>query len=347
MTAISFTRAVQMSTSTLNLRPVILLPPGSSNPGELTCVSPQALRGPDHAEWQGAGRSQKYSVQLAIVARQQEAFKHAWKLHYTRRLRRRHNMAEENIQFSVNDTVLITDLSAADGQNPFPRMGVIKSFMDSGEGQAVIRYGGAGNMARSCNRLLSKLVLLVEKKQTVPKEGLLWDPLIKEDLMAADDEEAQPVAVGDGGDADEESQHVAVGDGGEVDAQVDVIGNVDFGQEEGEEENVDGNIVQVKENKGSVRGGGQVLAVLPVPQVGGLPAAAGGAGGLPGTWQGEPRRQESVRGSGLDLPVLHELLVGVLPVTAGDTGGQLGPGQEENRRQRKRAQSVRFWHRKS
>ena len=89
--------------------------------------------------------------------------------------------------------------------------------------------------------------------------------------MAADDEEAQPVAVGDGGDADEESQHVAVGDGGEVDAQVDVIGNVDFGQEEGEEENVDGNIVQVKENKGSVRGGGQVLAVLPVPQVGGLP----------------------------------------------------------------------------
>ena len=55
MTATSFIRAVQMSTSTLNLRPVILLPPDSRKSGELTCISPQALHGPDHAEWQGLG----------------------------------------------------------------------------------------------------------------------------------------------------------------------------------------------------------------------------------------------------------------------------------------------------
>ena len=203
-------------------------------------------------------------------------------------------MAEENVQFSVNDIVLITDLSAADGQNPFPRLGVIKSFMDSGEGQAVLRYGVADNKARTCKKHLSKLVLLVKAKQTVPEEGLLWDPLVKGDLMAAadeeaqqeavgdgeeNDEEAQQVAVGDGGEDNEEAQQVAVGDGGEVDAQVHVIGNVDFGQEEEEEDNVEVNIVQVKDNEGGVRGGGQVLSVLPEPQVGGLPAAAGGAGG--------------------------------------------------------------------
>ena len=73
-------------------------------------------------------------------------------------------MAEENVQFSLNDIVLITDLSAADGQNPFSRLGVTESFMDSGEGQAVLRYGGAGNKARTCNNPLSKLVLLVKAK---------------------------------------------------------------------------------------------------------------------------------------------------------------------------------------
>ena len=69
MTAPSFTKAVQMSTYTLNLRPVILLPLGASHPGELTCVSPQALRGPNHAEWLATGRSQQYTGQLIYYKR--------------------------------------------------------------------------------------------------------------------------------------------------------------------------------------------------------------------------------------------------------------------------------------
>ena len=103
MTATSFTRAVKMSASTINLRPVILLPPGASHPGELTCVLPQALRGPDYVQWLATGYSQQYSAQLAIVARQQEAFKRAWRTHYTRRLRRLYNMVESNATFQIGD----------------------------------------------------------------------------------------------------------------------------------------------------------------------------------------------------------------------------------------------------
>ena len=98
-----------MSTSTLILRLVILLPPGSSNPGELTCVSPQALCGPTMLSGDGLGVA---STTLAILACQQEAFKQARRLHYARRLRRLIKMSEENTQFSVNDIILITNHSS-------------------------------------------------------------------------------------------------------------------------------------------------------------------------------------------------------------------------------------------
>ena len=51
MTGTSFTRVIQLSVSMINLRPVILLPYDAAKPGELTVLSPQALRGPDHAQY--------------------------------------------------------------------------------------------------------------------------------------------------------------------------------------------------------------------------------------------------------------------------------------------------------
>ena len=68
---------------------------------------------------------------------------------------------------------------------PFPRLGLITGWMDDLHAQVVIRYGGAGNNARTCNRPLSKMVQLVPAKQTVPEAGLLWDPLVLGDLRAA------------------------------------------------------------------------------------------------------------------------------------------------------------------
>ena len=55
MTLCSFNRVVQMSCHVMNLRPVCLLPYSSARPRELNCVSPQALRGPSHAEWTSMG----------------------------------------------------------------------------------------------------------------------------------------------------------------------------------------------------------------------------------------------------------------------------------------------------
>ena len=88
MTAITFTRVVQLSVATMNLRPVILLPQEASNPGELTCVSLQALRCPDHCEWSSMGKACHYAGQQSIRAQQQEAFERCFKVHYSRRLKK-------------------------------------------------------------------------------------------------------------------------------------------------------------------------------------------------------------------------------------------------------------------
>ena len=65
MTVTSFTRVIQLAISTVNLRPVILLPYDSANPGELTVVSPQALRGPDHAQYGSLAKARHYTGQAA------------------------------------------------------------------------------------------------------------------------------------------------------------------------------------------------------------------------------------------------------------------------------------------
>ena len=87
--------------------------------------------------------------------------------------------------FQIGDVVLIADLSASDGQNPFSRLGLITEWMDNLHAQAVICYGGAGNKARTCNRPLSKMIQLVPVKETVPEAGLLWDTLVLGDVRAA------------------------------------------------------------------------------------------------------------------------------------------------------------------
>ena len=125
----------------MNLRPVILLPEHASKPGELLSVSPTALRGPDHGEWSSLGKARNYSGQMAILAKQKEAFKRAFKIHYTRRVRKTHNMQQKGKGFSEGDVVMILDLSASERQPPYPQLGVINKFMDPLNSQAVIHYG--------------------------------------------------------------------------------------------------------------------------------------------------------------------------------------------------------------
>ena len=127
MTVCSFHRAVSMSVSMMNLRPVVLLPYGAADPGELNCASPSSLRGPSHAQWTPLGASRHYAGQMAVVAGQQTAFKRAFKTHYLKTLRSNHNMATTGKdQFSVNDVVMICNLSSAQGQSPHPVVGRIK-----------------------------------------------------------------------------------------------------------------------------------------------------------------------------------------------------------------------------
>ena len=149
MTVTSFHRAVQMSCSQMNLRPVILLPPGAAEPGELLCASPSSLRGPSHAQWTPLGAARHYAGQMAVVAGQQTAFKRAFKMHYLQKLRYNHNMATSGKnQFSQGDIVLICDLSSAQGQSPHPVVGRIKNFVDPLNAQAVVAYGAGRTVDR-------------------------------------------------------------------------------------------------------------------------------------------------------------------------------------------------------
>ena len=163
----------------MNLRPVVLLPYAAATPGELTCTSPQALRGPGHAQWTKLGASRHYAGQMAIIAGQQVAFKRAFKTHYMKRLRLNHSMAVTGRdQFDIGDVVLVTDLSSSQGQAPYPVVGVISSFVDQLHAQAVVRYGAG----RTVDRPLALLVKLVPATEQILEEGLLFDPFIQGDI---------------------------------------------------------------------------------------------------------------------------------------------------------------------
>jgi len=185
MTVCSFQRAVSMSVSMMNLRPVVLLPYGAADPGELNCASPSSLRGPSHAQWTPLGASRHYAGQMAVVAGQQTAFKKAFKKHYLRCMYKNHNMATTGKdQFNVNDVVMICDLSSTQGQSPHPAVGRIKAFLDPLHAQAIIAYGAG----RTVDRPLQLLVKLVGAEEQIPEEGLLFDPFIQEDIAQAEEQ---------------------------------------------------------------------------------------------------------------------------------------------------------------
>ena len=190
MTVTSFTRVIQLAISTVNLRPVILLPYDSANPGELTVISPQALRGPDHAQYVSLAKAHHYTGQAAIVAQQQLSFAKKWKIFYTARLRKTHSMAQDGIEggdFKEGDVCLIMDLSSSHNQNPFPQLGIITGFR--GPGQAELRYGFKDGRFKTVNRPLSKLSKLVSAHDQIPPTGLLFDPLIMDDYLQAEETE--------------------------------------------------------------------------------------------------------------------------------------------------------------
>ena len=188
MTVCTFHRAVQMSVALMNLRPVVLIPGGSADPGELVCASPSSLRGPSHAQWTPLGASRHFTGQMAIVAGQQMSFKRAFKTYYVKRLMLNHNMATTGKdQFSVGDIVMVSDLSSSQGQNPHPVVGIIKKFVDPLHAQAVIAYGAG----RSVDRPLQLLVKLVAAEEQVPEQGVLFDPFIQGDIELQEEQQEE------------------------------------------------------------------------------------------------------------------------------------------------------------
>ena len=79
------------------------------------------------------------------------------------------------------------DLSSSHNQNPFPQLGIITGFR--GPGQAELRYGFKEGRFRTVNRPLSKLSKLVSADEQIPPEGLLFDPLIMDDYLQAEEAE--------------------------------------------------------------------------------------------------------------------------------------------------------------
>ena len=143
LTAVSFTLCVNMSQAQMNLRPIKILGRDVSFPSELTAVSPSPLRGLNHYQWMGLCLARNYWGQLGVVAQQQQTFKKMWKIHYSRRLCHTHRMLQQG-NCTMNDIVLIHDLSISDRQPPYPRLGRIQSFMDELKDQAIISYGEGG-----------------------------------------------------------------------------------------------------------------------------------------------------------------------------------------------------------
>ena len=78
--------------------------------------------------------------QIACLQKQQESFRQKWRTFYSKVIRKTHNMAQKEEGFSVNDVVLILDLSISNHQPPFPALGIVKKFIDKEHGQAEIHY---------------------------------------------------------------------------------------------------------------------------------------------------------------------------------------------------------------
>ena len=99
-------------------------------------------------------------------------------------------MAQDGIEggdFKEGDVCLIMDLSSSHNQNPFPQLGIITGFR--GPGQAELRYGFKDGRFRTVNRPLSKLSKIVSANDQIPATGLLFDPLIMDDYLQAEETE--------------------------------------------------------------------------------------------------------------------------------------------------------------
>ena len=210
MTPISFVPAVQMSVYTVNLRPVCLIPYEAASPGELNAVSPTALRGPDSAGWPALGRSRDFTGQMACLQKQQESFRHKWRTFYSKVVRR----TQKGEGFSVNDVVLILDLSITNRQPPFPALGIVKKFIDKEHGQAEIHYNFKGGCHSVVNRPIFLISKIVSSTDVIPPQGLLFDPLIVNDFLQQEDAErldAELASGGGGGHAGQQVDHDELG----------------------------------------------------------------------------------------------------------------------------------------
>ena len=202
-----------MSVHTVNLRPVVLMPYEAANPGELTAISPTALRGPDSAGWPALGRSRNFTGQIACISKQQESFKQKWRTFYSKVVRRTHNMAQTGEGFSVGDVVMILDLSVTHRQPPFPALGILKKFLDKENGQAEIHYNFKDGRHSVVNRPLSLISKIVSATEDIPPQGLLFDPLIVNDFLQQEDaERLEAELAGDGERGDEDGGGHAVTD---------------------------------------------------------------------------------------------------------------------------------------
>ena len=68
LTIVSFSRCVQNCASLMNTRPIVILPPSLSDPGELMTVSPSFLCGPSDSSWTLLGAGGDYRGQQALQA---------------------------------------------------------------------------------------------------------------------------------------------------------------------------------------------------------------------------------------------------------------------------------------
>ena len=129
--------------------------------------------------------------------------------------------------------VLILDLSVTNHQPPFPALGILKKFLDEGHGQAEIHYNFKEGRHSVVNRPISLLSKIVSSTDTIPPQGLLFDPLIVNDFLQQEDIErldAELAGAGGGGHASQQEVGQGQVDQGQVDQGQVYQGQVDQGQ---------------------------------------------------------------------------------------------------------------------
>ena len=117
-------------------------------------------------------------------------------------------------------------------QPPFPALGILKKFIDEGHGQAEIHYNFKEGRHSVVNRPISLLSKIVSSTDTIPPQGLLFDPLIVNDFLQQEDIERLDAELAGEGGGGRDSQH-GVGQGQDEVAQ-DRVDQVDQGTIDGQ-----------------------------------------------------------------------------------------------------------------